>query len=68
MFFKKVSKKETKNWEKGCIFGFYSFIMAFFINQIYVYFFSSYLFSNFAILGIGLLSAFAWSFFKNVRS
>ncbi|KUP08720.1 hypothetical protein Q73_05945 [Bacillus coahuilensis m2-6] len=68
IFFKKMSEKETKNWKKGCVVGFYAFLIALFINQIYYNFFNSYFLSNFSVFWIGLISAFAWSFILNVKS
>ncbi|UOQ48779.1 hypothetical protein MUN88_01065 [Gracilibacillus caseinilyticus] len=68
IFFKKMSEIESKNWEKGCMVGFYTFLIALFANQLYFFIFKSYLFSNFAIFLIGLVAAFAWSFILNVKA
>jgi hypothetical protein len=67
-FLKKMSEKETKNWEKGCIVAFYAFLIALFTNQIYYYIFNNYLLSNFAVFWIGLISAFAGSYIFNLKS
>ncbi|OIJ20166.1 hypothetical protein BKP45_10315 [Anaerobacillus alkalidiazotrophicus] len=67
IFFKKMSKKETENWEKGCVLGFYVFLIVLFINQIYYYFYESYLFPTSAILWIGLVSSFTWSSILNIK-
>ncbi|GAE37206.1 hypothetical protein JCM9157_4474 [Halalkalibacter akibai JCM 9157] len=61
IFFKKMLKKETDNWGKGCILGFYAFLLVLFINQIYDFIFNNYLLSNFVIFSIGLGTAFVWS-------
>jgi len=61
IFFKKMPEKETDNWKKGCILGFYAFLLVLFINQIYDNIFNSYLLSNFVIFWIGLGTAFVWS-------
>lgn len=62
IFFRKMSERETENWVKGCIVGFYVFLIILLANQIYFYIFNGFLFSNFAVFWIGLVSAFAWSF------
>jgi putative flippase GtrA len=67
IFFKKMSGKEIDNWGKGCIFGFYTFLITLFINQTYNYILNSYLLSNFAIFWIGLISAFVWAFILNIK-
>lgn len=67
IFFKKMSEKETGNWKKGCILGFYTLLITLLLNQTYYYILDSYLFSNFAIFWIGLVSAFAWSEILNIK-
>ena len=67
IFFKKMSEKETDHWGKGCVLGFYAFLITLFLNQTYFYIFNSYLFSNFVVFWIGLVSAFAWSSIMNIK-
>ncbi|UOQ84683.1 hypothetical protein [Gracilibacillus salinarum] len=68
IFFKAMSQKETKNWEKACMVGFYVFLISLFTNQLYFYLFHHYLLSNFAIFWIGLIAAFGWSFILNRKA
>jgi len=68
IFFRKMSKTDSENWNKACIFGFYIFLATLFIDGVYYYFYDSNAFSNSLIFWIGLISAITYEFILNHKA
>lgn len=62
-----MTDKESNNWDKGCIVGFYVFLILLFIDHIYSYISNNGVFSNGVIFWVGLISVFAVGFILDMK-
>ncbi|ASN05441.1 hypothetical protein [Virgibacillus necropolis] len=67
MFFKSMTEKESANWKKGAILGFYTYMLLLAINQIYYLVFASNPFSSALIFWSGLIAAFGCEIIFNLK-
>lgn len=64
-FFRSMSENESNNWNMGAILGFYTYMLLLAVNQFLV--FSSNLFSSVLIFWAGLIVAFGYANFLNLK-
>lgn len=67
-FFRQMTKKEAINWRKGAILGFYTYMLLLFINYICSLTLGNEPLTSVFIFWMGLVVAFGYEFFLNVKS
>lgn len=63
-----MSTKESINWRKAAVLGFYTYMLLLFINYMYFLIYEIEPFSSFAIFWTGLVVAFGYEFILNLKS
>ena len=66
--FKNMSEKESDNWNKSAVLGFYTYMLLLFIDQTYSLLFASNLLSSTVIFWAGLIVAFGFHFILNLTT
>lgn len=66
--FKSMSEVESKNWNKGSVLGFYTYMLLLFIDQTYKLLFATNLLSSFIIFWTGLIVTFGYQFILKLRT
>lgn len=66
-FFKSMNKKESLNWKKAAILGFYTFLLLLTVNYIFYLRMDKDLISSRSIFWSGLVVAFGYDAFLNIK-
>lgn len=67
MFFRSMNKKESQNWKKGVVLGFYTYMLMLSVNYFYYLSMEKDFFSSHLIFWGGLLVAFGYDAFLNLK-
>jgi hypothetical protein len=66
-FFRDMTQSEKNHWDKGAVFGFYTFLVLLFIDHFHTLIFDKDLLSSFAIFWIGIGAAWIYSLILDKR-
>ncbi|WP_113927594.1 hypothetical protein [Bacillus sp. P14.5] len=66
-FFRDMTKAEKSHWNKGAVFGFYTYLVLLFIDHSHTLIFNRDLFSSFSIFWIGIAAAWSYSLILDKR-
>lgn len=66
-FFRNMTQSEKSHWDKGTVFGFYTFLALLFIDHSHTLIFEKDLLSSFAIFWVGIGTAWIYSLILDKR-
>ncbi|UFU00083.1 hypothetical protein KO561_03715 [Radiobacillus kanasensis] len=68
LFFKDMSRKESENWNKSAILGFYVYMFLLFLDLTSLLFLERHIFSTILIFWTGLVVAYGCNFILNLKT